>query len=103
MGQPEGLASSIRARVDSPEPPKHATPTSHCIGGTTQQKPDALLDRMTDRSHHVKHVRTGLREWIRIQSRVFEVTLVDGRLAALRLSEGGRLAARTCDALCADG
>jgi hypothetical protein len=67
----------------SPEPPKHAAPTGNSIGGGAKQEPDALLDRVTHGSHRrrVPHVRTRLRERIRVQARMLEVPLVDGRLA----------------------
>jgi hypothetical protein len=86
-----GLGHSVfNSRGCSPQPPEHAAPTSHCISGTAQQESHALLDCMTDGPHRrrVKHVRARLREWVRVQTGVLEVSLVDGRHARGRRQMG---------------
>jgi hypothetical protein len=66
-----------------PEFPKHTPTTRYNIGGAAQEEPNALLDSMADRPHRrrVEHMRTRLRERVRVQARVLELALVDGRLA----------------------
>ena len=69
----------------SPEPPKYAAPARNGTGGAAQQEPDAfldLLDRVAHGPHRrrIPHVRTRLWKRVRIQARLLELPLVDGRL-----------------------
>jgi hypothetical protein len=83
MGAAAGGSDKQTFREPSPEPPKYATTAGHDVGGATQEEPDALLDREAHGPHRrrVPHVRARLRERVRVQARLFEVPLVDGRVA----------------------
>ena len=89
LAQRDGPA--FLSQLTLPKPPKHAAPPGDGIGGTPEQEADALLYRVAHGAHRrrVEHVRARLREWVRVQSGMLELTLVDGWLARAARGEAG--------------